>query len=248
VLQQQLAGAASARFAQLQCAGDGRRHQVMLMQRRQVDKHDALGVAVHECGGDGQGQAGLPDAAGSYQRQQPRRAGRRVQERAGLGHLALAADERRRRDGQRHLRTGWAEPHIGQGRACLALRGAIVSQVLQARTLGRRQPQCADQRLEGVRVGPPALLALDSCQRVDAQAGALREGLLAQPSAFAQPPQLGPERYLAAAICGRSQVVVGPGPPVHGGSLAPPRTNNRGGKWVGNGGETNWSSRPRPGG
>ena len=80
-------------------AGDGGRDEGGVGQRREVDEDHAVGEVVRDIVGDGEGEAGLADAAGTGQRQQRHRLVE--QQGAGGGHLPLPADERGARERQR---------------------------------------------------------------------------------------------------------------------------------------------------
>ena len=70
--------------------GDRCQHRARLTERRELDVPDAIGVDVDEIGGDLQGEAGLPAAAGSGQREQSGV----LDQGMDLGEIRLAADER----------------------------------------------------------------------------------------------------------------------------------------------------------
>ncbi|HYO29040.1 MAG TPA: hypothetical protein VER37_00545 [Thermomicrobiales bacterium] len=90
------------RFDRLDRLGDRMEHAVRLGHGGQIDQMDASREGILDGCRDRQGQAGLADAAGSRQRQQPGVA--LGEHRRRLGHVALAADERawrREREGHR---------------------------------------------------------------------------------------------------------------------------------------------------
>ena len=78
---------------QAQDLGQRRRHRSRIDQRRQVDEPDAVGERIEHVGSYLERQAGLADAAGPDQRQQPCCG----QQAPGFGGFMLAAYERRQR-------------------------------------------------------------------------------------------------------------------------------------------------------
>ena len=91
--------AASAPGRDAERRGDRGGHQRRIGQRRQIDPDHAVGEVRGHVAGDGQGQPGLADPAGSGQGQQRDRLVE--QERPRRRDLGLAADEPGAGDGER---------------------------------------------------------------------------------------------------------------------------------------------------
>jgi hypothetical protein len=70
-------------------SGDGVEDEVGLGHQGQVHEPGTVGVAVQRAGGAVEAEAGLADAGGAHQRDQPVSG----QESSDIGHLALATDE-----------------------------------------------------------------------------------------------------------------------------------------------------------
>ena len=163
---------------------DGRHDPGGVVERRQLDVHDAVGEPVLHGAGHGQREAGLADTAGAGQRHHAVE----LQQPDHLPEVVFAADQ----PGGRHR-----DPRAGAGRrgwACsAAARGDRGDQVRARVTL---EAERVGQSADGVRVGPRAGAALEGADRMAAHAGPLGELLLGQPARLPQPPQTHPERPL----------------------------------------------------
>ena len=88
----------AAHIAQAERLGDSGDDEGGVADRRQVDERDPVGKGRGDVLGDPEGEAGLADAAGTGQGQEANVVPQ--QEVADSGHLSLASDERRKREGQ----------------------------------------------------------------------------------------------------------------------------------------------------
>ena len=91
-----------ARRADAESLGGGGQDEILVLQRREADKHDAVGEIVEKSRGDLDGDSGLARPAGSGQRDELDL--RPLEEVGHLADLALATDEGRRLGRQAHPR------------------------------------------------------------------------------------------------------------------------------------------------
>ena len=124
---------------QAQDLGQRRRHRSRIDQRRQINEPDAVGKRVEDLGSDLERQAGLADAAGPEQREQPR-SGKQTADFAGF---LLAAYERRQ--GTRKVR--WCADQRSQRRKLLPqLRVDELIDRLGCREIAQAQRPQIEQR------------------------------------------------------------------------------------------------------
>jgi hypothetical protein len=95
VLEQLLAGAASATLPQAESPGDRCGHEPRITQWRQVDKHHAVPIGRAKVRGDGDREACLANSSWPNQRQQPHRRLGWLKQRPHRRELFLTADQRR---------------------------------------------------------------------------------------------------------------------------------------------------------
>ncbi len=162
--------------------GDRRDDRARDEERRKVDPADAAGESGGDLGHGGQGEPGLPHAAGSRQREQPDPI---VGEFAGdLANFPLTTDQpggwrRRPAPGQRGSERG-SQGNLDQG----GLGGPD-----EQRPVLRRQLEGVGQHANRVESRRGALAALQVADGAGADAGAGRQLFLAQGRAPAQPAE-----------------------------------------------------------
>jgi hypothetical protein len=170
VFEQQVLSTPPASFAHLQRAGDGRRHQPRIGQRRQIDEDCPIPVRTPQLGGDLQCHAGLAHAARPDQRHKPHAARERCKQSAGMGEVRLTTDQwsgwdRRSHASRRHLRRHRWRPTYRSRRGH------------QGCPFGRPHRQCLHQQLDGCLAGVGALAAFQRADRFGAESGPLRQRL-----------------------------------------------------------------------